>query len=115
MSDWKDKLTDSEREEWVQFEANVRSDLIPKITGCAYVASCVPDAEDVDVKFAVELGLAIMLSKPIIAVVIPGVTVPDGIRRIAHAIVVLDDSTDEARAKSYELLKEAMDSLPEPL
>ena len=115
MSDWKDHLTDAERSEWNEFEEGVRTGLVPKMTGCAYVASCVPDADNVDVKFAVELGLAIMLGKPIIAIAQPGIPVPDGLRRAAHAVVVLDDSTEEAREKSYALLKEAVDALPDSL
>ncbi len=49
-----------------------------------------------DMKFAVELGLSIMLDKPFIAVVAPGQEVPAKLRAVADRIVVWEPGQSEA-------------------
>ena|SRR5579863_3356766 len=112
MPGWKDNLNEAGQAEWAEFESAVRGGTAPEMISSAYAVSIVPDADDVDVQFAVELGLAIMLDKPIIAIAAPGLKVPDGLRRVAHAVVIFDNSTEETRKESGRLLKEAMESLP---
>lgn len=63
----------------------------------AMCVSLVPHDGATDAKFAVELGYAIMLDKPIIAVVPPGRTVPDGLRRVAYAVVEADMGAEGRR------------------
>lgn len=70
------------------YAARIRRELVPKIAGSAVVVSIA--TEDVDVKFATELGLSIMLDKPIVAVVRPGAAIPDKLRRVADRIVEID-------------------------
>jgi nucleoside 2-deoxyribosyltransferase len=48
------------------------------------------------VKFAVELGFAIMLNKPIIAVLQPGGTLPDKLRLVADEIVYMPAKRNSA-------------------
>jgi hypothetical protein len=67
----------------------VRTELIPMIEESDMTVSFCPVAESVDLKFAVELGLSIMLDKPIIVAVPPGVTVPERLVRVADEIVEL--------------------------
>lgn len=73
--------------EWRRFEDRVRKELIPKLDGSAASVSLVPDGKG-DVKFAVELGFSIMLDKPIIAVVAPGVNVSRKMRMVADRVIV---------------------------
>ena len=61
----------------------------------AFMMSLVPKG-DVDIQFAVELGLGIMLDKPIIAVAMNGTPVPPGLRRVAHAVIEVGDVDTEA-------------------
>lgn len=49
---------------------------------------------ETDIKFAVELGLSIMLDKPVVLLAAPGVTIPPGLRRIAHAVIELRQDID---------------------
>ena len=63
----------------------VRQDLVPKLQDSAATVSIVPGGEP-DVKFAVELGMSIMLDKPIILVA-DGRPIPAKLRAIASAIV----------------------------
>jgi hypothetical protein len=43
---------------------------------------------------AVELGFAILLDKPVIALARRGRGVPPGLRRIAHAVIEMDHDLD---------------------
>lgn len=81
-----------------EWERHVREGLIPKLHNSALGISVVP-AGDVDAKFAVELGLLIMLDKPIIAVVPPGVDIPPKLARVADHIITADFTTDEGYAR----------------
>ena len=97
MSDWVDSLDDEQRREWDAFVEHVRKDAVTKIADSAFVISLVPD--HVDVKFAVELGLAIMLDKPIIAVTMPGADVPPKLRQIADEVIAVDIDIEEGRRR----------------
>lgn len=97
MPDWLDELSPEEREQWDSMVGHFRRDAVEKITGSAAIISLVPAKEDLDVKFAMELGAAIMLDKPIIAVAMPGVDVPPKLRLIAESVVEADIDTEEGR------------------
>lgn len=75
------------------WEQRVRSVLVPMLEDSSATVSLVPRGET-DVKFAVELGLSIMLDKPIIALVSPGSGIPSGLARVASEIVEVDLSGD---------------------
>lgn len=79
------------------FIKTVNEGLVPKIEESAYVASLVPTPEDVDVKFAVELGVSIMLDKPIFAIVAPGEKVPDKLLKVADKVIEADVRTEEGQ------------------
>jgi hypothetical protein len=75
--------------EWQAYQTHVRTNVVPMIRDSELTISLVPtDPADVDVKFAVELGLSIMLDKPIVLVVDPTTVIPDRLRRVADEIVV---------------------------
>jgi hypothetical protein len=84
--------------EWLGYADRTISELVPKIRDSAVTVSLVPKGQT-DVKFAVELGLSIMLDKPIIAVVLPGAKVPAKMVTVADEIVEgdFDDPTFGAR------------------
>lgn len=74
---------------------DVRQNMIPSMRDSNVIASIVPpNPEDTDVKFAVELGMSIMMDKPIIAIIRPGTKVPDKLVMVADRILEwdLDDS-----------------------
>jgi hypothetical protein len=58
---------------WKRWEKSVRDDLVPKLANSAMTISMISD-EEINIQFAVELGVSIMMDKPIIAVVLPGAT-----------------------------------------
>ena len=78
---------------------------LPKLIGGSKISvSIVPD--DVDPKFAIELGYMIMLDKPIVLVVPVGRQVPDKLVRVADRII---QWTDDATVK--QALVDAMNEL----
>jgi hypothetical protein len=106
VSDWLEELDDGEQAEWDRFVAHVRRDALAKMTDSAFVASIVPSGET-DIKFAVELGLSIMLDKPVLAIVQPGAPVPERLRRVADVLVEADLDTEAGREK----VQAAMDQM----
>jgi hypothetical protein len=97
MSDWTENLTPDERDAWEEFVRHFRHDALEKIDSSAFVTSLVPSEEKVDVKFAVELGAAIMLDKPILAVLAPGAKMPKKLHEVVDAYVYADVDTDQGR------------------
>ena len=86
MSNHDDIINDPEFREWAE---EVERDLVPKIAGSAATVSLVPNGPT-DVKFAIELGMSIMLDKPIILILDPGQAIPAALRRVADEIVEVD-------------------------
>lgn len=75
----------------------IRRDLIPMLEDSQATISLVPSRGH-DVKFAVELGLSIMMEKPIVAVVTPGMHIPRGLAKVADEIVEVDWNADMDKA-----------------
>jgi hypothetical protein len=112
VSDWIDELTPDEREHWDEFVDHFRRDALTKIAGSAAFVSLVPSEADVDVKFAVELGTAVMLDKPIIAVTMPGARVPAKLAAVADEIVIADIDTEAGRVTTGDAISRFLASLP---
>ena len=68
------------------------------IQDSAVTISLVPSGET-DIKFAVELGLSIMLDKPLLARVKPGTPIPDALARTADEIGEVDVQTNPEGAQ----------------
>ena len=75
------------------WEEHVKEVLIPMLEGTAVSITLVPQGTG-SIRFAVELGLSIMLDKPIIALVRPGSRIPDALARAADEIVEVDLTND---------------------
>ena len=98
---------DPEFQEW---KKDVEENLVPAMRKSAICVSLAPSG-DTDAKFAVELGMMIMLEKPIVLVIEPGQYVPAKLRLIADEIVEADWRNDPTSAQV--LMMEAMDRLVE--
>ena len=90
MSDWMDKLTPEEIRQWGEIVKHIHDETVPGMEGSAFVMSLVPEDGKPDIKFAVELGLAIMLSKPLVVVALPGTEIPGKLRQVADLVLELD-------------------------
>jgi hypothetical protein len=104
MTDWVEEMSEDERREWDAFVHHFRTDTLAKMVESAFVASLVPSG-DFDVKFALETGAAIMLDKPIVAIVQPGGVIPRKLRLVADEVVEADIDTEAGRRKVMEALK----------
>lgn len=93
-------MADYDRD-WVD---HVRDELIPKLRQTRMVVSLLPSGE-IDVKFAVELGLAILLDKPLIVVVGPGSRVSRKLANVADEIVEADVRTEAGRDRLARVIE----------
>jgi len=96
MNDW--ELNGDEQEQWDEFVKTVREDALAKIADSSFVVSLMPSRPgEADIKYAVELGLSIMLDKPIMVVAHPDAKVPRHLERVADNIVTADLDTEWGR------------------
>lgn len=103
MSDWIDA---PDVQAWAR---RVLDEVVPMIDQSTVFVSLVPTSE-VDIKFAVEMGLALMMDKPIIVAVSPGVRVPAKLLGIADAVVEFDPSQPDAtQARLHEAFRQIVD------
>jgi nucleoside 2-deoxyribosyltransferase len=104
MTDWFEDLTPGERRRWDEFASRTRK-TFRMMDQSAMVMTLVPSGEP-DVKFCVELGMAIMLGKPIVAVAASLADVPARLRRAADEVIICDDpDTPEGREYMTERLR----------
>jgi len=91
----------------------ILKEVVPKVEGSDIFVSITPSSPDkVDVKFAVELGLAIMMDKPIIATMQPGTKVPAKLAAVVDRFVEMDyDDLPNSSQRLGEVAKELADEL----
>jgi hypothetical protein len=111
VPDWTEELTPEEREAWDEFVDHFRRTTLGGMQASAMVASFVPGRDEFDVRFATELGAAVLLDKPVLAVVMPGAPVPGKLRLVADVIVHADVDTEEGRREVARALKELGESI----
>lgn len=73
-------------QEWLDYADDAMNEVVPKMADWAVTVALIPKG-DTDIKFALELGMSIMMDKPIIAVVATGAAVPAKLVAVADAIV----------------------------
>ena len=84
--------------------ADVHENLLPKLNASAFTVSLVPEGE-ADVKYAVELGLSIMLDKPIVLVATEGQPLPERLLRVADKVIYADFKTETGRTALMDTLR----------
>jgi len=92
---WVDELGAEDRAGWDEFVRHFREDALKKMDESNYVISLVPG--EFDVKFAAELGTAIMLDKPILAIAQPGAEISGKLRQVADHVIEADIDTEAGR------------------
>jgi len=104
VSDW---IDDPDARAWAR---RVLDEVVPMIDDSAVFVSLVP-REEVDVKFAVETGLAIMMDKPIIVVIRPGTPMPSKLAAVADAVVEFEPSDPVGmHERIQQAFREVMDA-----
>lgn len=84
--------------EWRAYVSHVQGELIPKVESSDMSMLLVPKGET-DVKFAIELGLSIMLNKPILAMVPKGAELPPRLAKVADCVIEWDP--DDAGTQAF--------------
>lgn len=108
MASWIDELPPQERAEWEAIVSHVQVKTLPAMTTSRYVVLMVPETTP-DVRFCVELGLAIMLEKPVVTVLRPGQELPRGLGKVTWRTVRADPRTPEGTTRLAEILAELHD------
>lgn len=108
--DWLGSLSDEERRDWDQIVAHVQDKTVPAMQGSAFVMSLVPSDGKPDIKFAVELGLTIMMEKPLVVVAAPGQHVPDKLLAIADLVIRADTADPDSARDVAQKLREFIDA-----
>lgn len=99
--------SDPEYQEW---KKEVEENLVPRMQQSAVCVSLAPRGET-DAKFAIELGMMIMMDKPIILVKEPGQVVPAKLLAVADEVVEVDWSDKAQTATAQQKMAEAMDRM----
>lgn len=112
MGTWDDNLAPEAREEWDAIVKYAREHTYTAMNESSVVMSLVPGGTP-DVKFAMELGFSIMLDKPLVAVVAPGVKVPPKLLKFADVVIhtTADIDTEEGQAIIQDQLASALKEL----
>jgi hypothetical protein len=92
--------------DWQRYEKHVRENVVPNLKDSSIFISITPNDGKPDVKFAVELGFAIMYDKPIILAIPPGTKVPDRLVKVADRIVEIDMNDEDSRNRLMETIME---------
>lgn len=95
-------MTQDGEAEYNDWLAKAQEELPPMIRGSACVMSLVPGG-DPDAKFAVELGMSIMLDKPIIAIAEPGADLPKKLLAVADKVLYIKNLRTPGARKQMEL------------
>lgn len=90
-----------EAQEWVE---HVRRTLVPMLDSSAVSAIMAPPPESHDIKFAVELGMSILMDKPLLLVVPKDRTVPAKLRMVADDIYYIDFGDPASQAGLQEFI-----------
>ncbi len=109
MSELPESLDPYDDPEFRLYVTHVRENLIPKIDQSRFTMAMVPTGPT-DVKFAIELGLSIMLGKPIILVVRPGTKIPWKLTKIADSVIELPDGW-ETNEKAQTRVRKAIEGV----
>jgi len=108
----KDPYDDPGYRAWAR---SVIDQLVPKLQSCNYMVSVLnepADDEDPDIvspKFCVELGVSIMLGKPLIVGIFPGWKIPAKLAMIADRIIETDHENMADFAERLRLAMKEMD------
>lgn len=104
-------MEDFERtEEWKEFVRHTREHTVAMIENSAIVMSIATD--EPDIKWAVELGLAIHMDKPLIVMAQPGQVISEKLRRVADKVVIGDLDIEADQRLLEEALRELLGDAP---
>jgi hypothetical protein len=97
---------DRRRSDYFQeLRQRVHAALYPKVADSDFYLAIAPLNDEPDAKYCLELGMAIMLDKPLLILVGKNRTIPDHLRRVADKIIEADDPSQAADAIQAAMLE----------
>lgn len=90
-------------EEWERFADTMRRDLIPKMRESDHIAVLSPINDKFDLVFAVQIGAAILMNKPLVMLVPPGGKPSRKLLLVADKVIEVADDQDGMRRATMEL------------
>lgn len=91
--------------DWRRFVVSVNKDLVPKMAGSSAVI--IPmGRDDTDVAFALQVGFAVIMQKPLLLIVPAGFDPPPKLEGIADRIVRADYTSEEGRLRVQKELRD---------
>lgn len=90
--------------QWQEYADHALAELVPKLDASAVAVALVPrrPQDRSDIKMCLEIGVMIMLDKPLIVMIQPGTQVPAKIAKVADAIVEYDVSDPAGTAQRMQ-------------
>lgn len=94
------------------FFEHARQEMFPKMAASSMVVTLL--SGEPDAKLCLELGAALLFDKPILLVVYGPVDLPERVRRLAAAVVELEDGELISQGAGAERLQAAIESILGP-
>jgi hypothetical protein len=95
---------------WRAYAKRAEEELVPMLRDSVVSLSIVPSGET-DIKYALELGMSIMLDKPIIALIAPGAEIPGKLRLVADHVIEVDLTDESSRNRLSIALGKIIDDI----
>jgi hypothetical protein len=106
-----DEITQEDIDEVMEHLAdNARKDIIPKMRSSVFCMAVVVPKDDVDPYLALQVGVALLLEKPLIIVATGNVWIPARVRQIADAVVEADAVNDELKERLQLAILKVMEA-----
>lgn len=80
-----------------EYAKHVMEEVLPHMRESAMVMTIAPIEGEADIKICCEVGMALMLDKPLILIVPPGRHMAERLLRVADHVITADISTAEGR------------------
>lgn len=90
---------------WAEYSEQFRKRTLPQLLKSDITLTVYEGGDDPPVKAATEIGMMLLMGKPILVVALPDVPLPAGLMRAADEIVEADPSTDEGQTEITAALR----------
>lgn len=109
MTNWVEGLSPEDRSSWDAYVEHVRTETLTAMSDSALVMTIL--GSQFDVKQATELGMAILLGKPLLVIQQPGAVCPPALRKLAYDVVEADIDLPDSAARVARIIKRMQSEL----
>lgn len=109
VTNWVEGLSPEDRSSWDAYVEHVRTETLTAMSDSALVMTIL--GSQFDVKQATELGMAILLGKPLLVIQQPGAVCPPALRKLAYDVVEADIDLPDSAARVARIIKRMQSEL----